>query len=69
MPAAATPSKRDNSHMSPPDKNIQTKVTVLSPKFKELFVNSMRMDIHRKNDGYETEDDIPLSQLRRKAIA
>ena len=63
---AATPGKRDNSHMSPPDKNLQTKVTVLSPKFKEMFLSSMRKEINRHNDGYDTDDDVPLSLLRGK---
>ena len=64
-PTVSTP-KRDNSHMSPPDKNIQTKITVLSPKFKELFVSSLRKGIQQQTDGYDTEDEVPLSQLRKK---
>ena len=67
--AATTPSKRDNSHMSPPDKNIQTKVTVLSPKFKDLFIKTMRKEIQRQADGYDMEDELPLSQLRTKVTA
>ena len=62
--AAATPVKHDNSHTSPSDKNVQTKVTVLSPKFKEIFLSSMRKEKKRKNDGYDTEDDVLLSVLR-----
>ena len=64
--AVATPVKRDNSHMSPPDKNVQTKVTVLSPKFKEMFLSSMRKEMDRQNDGYDTDDEVPLSLLRGK---
>ena len=64
--AASTP-KRDNSHMSPPDKNLQTKVTVLSPKFRDLFVTSMGREIRRQNDGYDTDDEVPLSILRKKS--
>ena len=68
--STSTPTtKRNNSHMSPPDKEVQTKVTVLSPKFKELFLNTMRKEILRQNDGYETEDEVPLSQLRRRVTA
>ena len=67
--ATATPTKRNNSHMSPPDKNVQTKITVLCPKFKDLFINTMRKEMLRQNDGYETEDEVPLSQLRKKVTA
>ena len=59
-----TPAKRNNSHMSPPDKNVQTNITILSPEIKDLFINSIRKEIQKKNDGYDTEDEIPLSQLR-----
>ena len=58
--------KRDNSHMSPPDKNIQTKMPVLSPKMKDMFAKSLRREILRQTDGYDTEDEVPLSQLRDK---
>ena len=60
----ATPAKCNNSHMSPPDQDVQTKVKILSPKLKEMFINSMRREILRNTDGYDTEDEIPLSQLR-----
>ena len=64
--AAATPVKRDNSHVSQPDKNVQTKVTVLSLKFKEMFLSSMRKETNKQNDGYDTDDEVPLSFLRVK---
>ena len=64
-PIVGTP-KHNNSHMSPPDKTIQTKITVLSPKFKELFVSSLKKVIQQHNDGYDTEDEVPLSQLRKR---
>ena len=56
---AVTPVKRDNSHMSPPDKNVQTKVTILTPKFKEMFLSSMRKEMNRQSDGYDTDDQVP----------
>ena len=45
---------------------MQTKVTVLSPKFKDLFINAMQKEIQKQSDGYDTEDDMPLSQLKQK---
>ena len=56
---AVTPVKRDNSHMSPPDKNVQTKVTILTPKFKEMFLSSMRKEMNMQSDGYDTDDQVP----------
>ena len=58
--------KRNNSHMSPPDKSVQTKMTILSPTFKDLFVNTMRKEMIKQNDGYDTDDEIPLSWLKKK---
>ena len=67
MAATRGPGKRSRQkEVTAICQSVQTKMTILSPSFKDLLVNTMRKDIMRKNDGYDTDDDVPLSWLRRK---
>ena len=58
--------KRDNTHISPPKEGTTSKITILSPEYKKMFVKALRKEMEK--DGYDTEDDEPLSQLRKRTI-